>query len=162
MTYKMFIDLYSEVKSSSYPNKSALFKKGQSIWNDIKSDKVKLAKYYAELLQQKKTIVRPKLVNKSILQFVKPSTDLSTPPTQTNPPTKTNEPTKPALALASSSESEPEKSINEENTICTTKAPAQLLVTHQIANDTEKLLAYKASIESGICTDVPDAKKKTL
>ena len=166
ITYPQFISLFCSVKADEFQTKALLYKEGQKVWNSIKGDVQKVEDYFINL-KTEKTSKQVQPVKNSLFRFMKSKT-----PVNANIPDQSslNGPsasqvhvekvtpivgaTDPETAPSTSTEA-PSSSKNQQPR----STPAQDEVNKKILDDTEKISAYKASVASGICTNVTEARK---
>ena len=152
VTYSKFMDVFCSVKSSLYSTKDLLFKAGQKKWNDLKKYKLKLIDVYANLVAQS---VTPASSKATLFQFAKPRSTSSS--SSNSDPEVTIVEAQPATPLVPDESNQPQTEANSTQVYLT---PTQTKLEKKILEDTAKLNAYKASINSGICPDLADAKSK--
>ena len=156
--YAQFIDLFCTVKSSSFQSKELLFKAGQKKWNELKSDKQKLQEFY-DTLQVKK--LQPPA---TLLKFMRPrstsrSNSSSSATSEPDPEitvTTASDPVPADIPAETESDHAPTPSKYEQQAL----TPAQTKLEKVILENTEKISAYKATINSGICPNLQEAKTK--
>ena len=167
ITYNQFINLFKEVKGSSYKTKELLYKAGQKKWNELKVDSDKLRQFYDELVVKKH---QPTPVT-TLFKFMRPRSSSSTSSnasssdndvTVVNPPPDIPPPevTPPPADTEEENVTAPPGDGDETNDEQIYETPAQTKLEKKILDESEKLNAYKTSISSGICQDLQAAKAK--